>query len=189
MIDVLVVAEEHSAREFILEALEPASYSVWELSPDNISDDSELTRTPSVIVVSVADDSADAVSVMRRFGEGSLTSQIPIVAVTDSENAARRCREAKVPVAGFVDLGSAPVGLRAAVEASLVDSGVATATDQAGRVSDILATSLEHHSAGVLLFDANDRLVACNAQIYGLYWPIAKQLRVGLHYSEFLGHL
>ena len=186
MIDVLVVAEEHSAREFILEALEPASYSVWELSVDEISDDFDLTRTPSVIVSSVADNSADAVAGLRRLSGVSPTNQIPLVVVTDSENATRQCREAKIPVAGFVDRGSAPAGLRAAVEASLVKIGEATAIEQAGRVSDILATILEHHSAGVLLFDAHDRLIACNAKAYNLYWPIAKQLRVGLHYSEFL---
>ena len=186
MIDVLVIADNHSAEKVILAALEPASYSVLELASDEITDDPELPKIPSVIVMHVADTATDSMTVMPRLREGGRTREIPLVLVADGEEAARRCRESNIDVAGYVDLRAAPSVMRAVLEASITGNGGKSARRDAESVSETLGGCLENHPAEVLVFDAEDRLVACNALIYNLYWPIAKQHCVGLHYSELL---
>lgn len=186
MVEILVVAADDSARDLISAAIEPTMLTMSSMASDDIGESTEVETTPSAIVFHLTNGAAKGLEVLRRIRGVALLAKIPVVVLADDADTENLCRGSEIEVAEYVQRGAAPAELRAAIELSLAGTSRATGGISAAGVADILTASLENHPGGVLVFDADDRLVACNAVVYSLYWPIAKQLRAGLGYSEFL---
>ena len=182
MTEVLVIAASVSERKALVAALEDGAVGAIGAASGKNALKQAAGRAPRLIVCDLSARTGKVLETVRRLRAQAETAHIPILLLSDDGDAAglaaslglaaRDCLAKPVSAQELLDLVKARIGEAAPVRGCVP-------VPEAG-----LATALDSVDLGFMLFDADGRLVMCNARARDMLKPVEHRLQSGVPFAD-----
>ena len=182
MTEVLVIAASVSERKALVAALEDGAVGAIGAASGKNALKQAAGRAPRLIVCDLSARAGKVLETVRRLRAQAETAHIPILLLSDDGDAAG--------LAASLGLAARDCLAKPASAQELLDL-VKARIDEAAPVRGCvpvpearLATALDSVDVGFMLFDADGRLVMCNARARDMLKPVEHRLQSGVPFAD-----
>ncbi len=182
MTEVLVIAASVSERKALVAALEDGAVGAIGAASGKNALKQAAGRAPRLIVCDLSVRAGKVLETVRRLRAQAETAHIPILLLSDDGDAAglaaslglaaRDCLAKPASAQELLDL------VKARIDEAVPLRGCAPVPEAK------LATALDSVDVGFMLFDADGRLVMCNARARDMLKPVEHRLQTGVPFAD-----